>query len=115
MVLVGRTASCDGETVRFDADLGENIAHGDATYLSLFDEADAYVADTGLDLPEEPEARELGPLPACAAARSRSSISLTPGSRPSIWATGFAVDYSWLAGRRFRRDRPAAPPARRVV
>ncbi len=64
MVLVGRTASCDGETVRFNADLGENITHGDASYLSLLDEADAYVADTGLDLPLEPEARELGPLPA---------------------------------------------------
>ena len=30
---------------------------GDANYLSVLDEADAYVARNGLDLPEEPEAR----------------------------------------------------------
>ncbi len=60
MVLVGSTASADGETVRFASDLGDNIAHGDATYLSLLDEADAYVAGAGLDFPAEPEARRAG-------------------------------------------------------
>ena len=45
--------------------LAENVAGGDANYLSLLDEADAYVARNGLDLPEEPEAREIGPDPDC--------------------------------------------------
>ena len=86
-------------------DLGENIAHGDATYLSLLDEADAYVTDAGLDFPEEPEARELGPLPPGAVEPLRELDLADAGVTSVIWATGFAVDYSWLAGRRFRRDR----------
>ncbi len=49
--------------MRFAPDLGDNIAKGDANYLSLLDEADAYVARNGLDLPEEPDARILGPPP----------------------------------------------------
>ena len=64
----GRGAGRHDHVVRrrhptFRADLGENIASGDANYLSLLDEADAYVARNGLDLPEEPEARILGPPP----------------------------------------------------
>ena len=41
-------------TVRFRPDLRDNIAAGDANYLSVLDQADAYVARNGLDLPEEP-------------------------------------------------------------
>ena len=110
MVLVGRTASCDGETVRFNADLGENITHGDASYLSLLDEADAYIANTGLDLPLEPEARELGPLPSGAV----EALDLADAGVTSvIWATGYAVDYSWLGVDAF--DPNGKPRHRRGV
>ena len=51
--------------MRFAGDLCENVAKGDANYLSLLDEADAYVSRFGLDLPEEPEARRLPPDPDC--------------------------------------------------
>ena len=64
MTLVGRTTSYEDGVMRFAPDLGDNIARGDANYLSLLDEADAYVDRNGLDLPEEPEARVLGPDPA---------------------------------------------------
>ena len=57
MMLVGRTASFGDGVMRFAPDLADNIAKGDANYLSLLDEADAYVARNGLDLPDEPEAR----------------------------------------------------------
>ena len=57
MVLVGR--------LRLAPDLAANIARGDANYLSVLDEADAYVARYGLDLPEEPEARRIDPDPPC--------------------------------------------------
>ena len=46
----GRTPFENG-TLRFASDLAENIVNGDANYLSLLDEADAYVARNGLDLP----------------------------------------------------------------
>jgi putative flavoprotein involved in K+ transport len=96
MVLVGSTTSCEGETVRFAADLGENITRGDASYLSLLDEADAYVTDAGLDLPLQPEAHELGPLPSSALEPLHELDLADAGVTSVIWATGFAVDYSWL-------------------
>ena len=55
----------DDGIVHFAPDLRENIETGDANYLSMLDEADAYVARNGLDLPEEPQARILGPDPDC--------------------------------------------------
>ncbi len=113
MVLVGSTASCDGETVRFATDLGENITRGDATYLSLLDEADAYVAGAGLDLPAEPEARELGPLPSNAVEPLHELDLTETGVATVIWATGFAVDYSWLQVGAF--DATGRPRHRRGV
>ena len=67
----GPRRSRDG-TVRFAADLRDNIAAGDANYLSVLDEADAYVARNGLDLPEEPEAR---------VSRSRPGLRDEPAAR----------------------------------
>ena len=42
-----------------------NSERGYANLFSVLDEADAYVTRNGLDLPPEPEARHLGPDPAC--------------------------------------------------
>jgi putative flavoprotein involved in K+ transport len=113
MVLLGSTAACDGGTIRFAADLGENIARGDANYLALLDEADAYVSRTGLDLPEDPEAHELGPLPSDASEPRRELDLAGAGVSAIIWATGFAVDYSWLQVDAF--DANGRPSHRRGV
>jgi putative flavoprotein involved in K+ transport len=94
--LVGLTESFDNGTIRFASDLATNIADGDASYLALLDEADAYVARNGLDLPEEPAARTLGPDPACVTDPIRELDLAEAGVRSIVWATGFAVDYSWL-------------------
>jgi putative flavoprotein involved in K+ transport len=96
MVLVGRTNSFGGGTMRFAADLADNIAHGDANYLSLLDEADAYIEANGLDLPEEPSARHLAPLPDSVRDPLLELDLDSAGIRSIIWATGFAVDYNWL-------------------
>jgi putative flavoprotein involved in K+ transport len=82
--------------LRFAPDLADNIANGDASYLSLLDEADTYVARNGLDLPEEPRARELGPDPECVTKPVLELDLAEAGITSIIWATGFAVDYSWL-------------------
>jgi putative flavoprotein involved in K+ transport len=113
MALVGLTESFDGGTLRFATDLGENIAAGDASYLALLDEADAYIARTGLDLPEEPEARKLGPLPACVSDPLLELDLADAGVSCIIWATGFAVDYSWLQVDAF--DANGKPNHRRGV
>lgn len=94
--LTGRTLSFDNGTMSFAADLRDNIANGDAHYLGLLDEADAYVERNGLDLPEEPEARMMRPDPESLSNPIRELELAGAGIRSIIWATGFAVDYGWL-------------------
>ncbi|AJK50638.1 flavin-containing monooxygenase [Burkholderia plantarii] len=94
--LVGLTRAFDGEVVSFEADLAANIARGDENYLSLLDEADAYIARNGLDLPEEPEARVIPADPACLAQPLLELDLARAGVTSIIWATGYAVDYRWL-------------------
>ena len=113
MVLVGRTDSYVGGVVRFAPDLSDNIAGGDANYLSLLDEADAYVARNGLDLPEEPEARILGPAPSCVTDPLLELDLARAGVTSIIWATGFSLDYSWLQVDAF--DEIGRPNHRRGV
>jgi putative flavoprotein involved in K+ transport len=96
MTLVGRTESFDDGKIRFAPDLAANLARGDANYLSVLDEADAYVARNGLDLPEEPEAREIGADPRCVVDPVLELSPVDAGISTIIWATGFAVDFSWL-------------------
>ena len=96
--LAGRTESFENGTVRFTSDLRANIRRGDTNYLSILDEADEYIERNGLDLPEEPGARVLGPEPADMI-HPTTELNLTDAGITSIvWATGFAADYSWLPG-----------------
>jgi putative flavoprotein involved in K+ transport len=94
--LLGMAQSFKDGTLTFAPDLSDNIAHGDASYLALLDEADAYVVRNGLDLPAEPEARKIGPDPACVASPILKLNLAEAGIASVIWATGFASDYSWL-------------------
>lgn len=80
----------------FAPDLAKNVEKGDANYLSVLDEADAFIARNGLDLPEEPEARKFGPKPKCMTDPILELDLAKAGITSIIWATGFAVDYSWL-------------------
>ncbi|TDD38950.1 flavin-containing monooxygenase [Saccharopolyspora elongata] len=111
--LVGMTGSFDDGILRFAPDLGANIAKGDANYLALLDEADAYVARNGLDLPEEPDARTLGPDPACVTTPILELDLAAAGVQSIVWATGFAVDYGWLQVDAF--DENGKPKHRRGV
>ncbi len=96
MTLVGLTRSYENGVMTFADDLARNIAQGDASMTALLDEADAYVARNGLDLPEEPEARRLDPDPDCVTHPIRELDLAKAGIASIIWATGYAVDYGWL-------------------
>lgn len=96
MTLVGRTESFKHGVMRFAKDLSDNLAKGDANYLSVLDEADDYVARNGLDLPEEPEAHEIEADPKCVTDPVLELDLARTGVTSIIWATGFAVDFSWL-------------------
>lgn len=113
MRLVGRTEAWSGGKLRFGGDLGENIARGDANYLSVLDEADAYIARNGLDLPPEPDARRIDPEPDCVTHPMRELDLAGAGVGTIIWATGFAVDYSWLKVNAF--DETGKPRHQRGV
>jgi len=104
ITLVGLTKSYKDGVVSFQPDLADNIAAGDANYLSLLDEADAYIARNGLDLPEEPEARHIEPDPDCVTHPILELDLSEAGVTSIIWATGFAVDYSWLKVNAFDDD-----------
>ncbi|MGG2399478.1 flavin-containing monooxygenase [Pseudomonas sp. SH1-B] len=96
ITLVGLTESfADGKAL-FRADLAANLAAGDENYLSLLDAADAYIARNGLDLPEEPEARKRFAEPACVSDPLLQLNLAEAGVTSIIWATGYAVDFSWL-------------------
>ena len=96
MILVGRTEAHKDGTLTFAGDLADNLARGDANYLSLLNEADAYVVGNGFDLPEEPEARKIWPDPACLTNPIRELNLAKTGVTSIVWATGYSVDYSWL-------------------
>ena len=96
VTLVGMTRKFEDGVLTFAQDLASNIAHGDANYLSLLDEADAYVARNGLDLPEEPDALTIDPDPDCVANPIRELNLAESGVTSIVWATGFGLDYSWL-------------------
>ena len=96
MTLLGLTKSFKDGVLNFALDLADNLAQGDANYLSVLDEADAYVARNGLDLPEEPDARNIGPDPDCVTDPILELNLAEAGIASIVWATGFAVDYSWL-------------------
>ena len=96
MILLGRAESFKNGVMRFASDVAANIANGDANYLSVLDEADAFITRNGLDLPEEPEAREIGPDPHCVTHPILELNLDEAGINSIIWATGFTVDYGWL-------------------
>ena len=96
MTLLGRAENYKDGVLTFEGDLAANIAAGDVNYLSVLDEADAYVARNGLTLPEEPAARMMQVDPDCVTIPIRELNLTKTGITSIIWATGYVVDYSWL-------------------
>ncbi len=96
MNLVGLTQGYNDGILRFADDIANNINEGDENYLSVLKEADAYVERNGIDLPLEPQAHNIASDPECVANPIRELNLREAGITSIIWATGYAVDYSWL-------------------
>ncbi|MEM9442650.1 MAG: FAD-dependent oxidoreductase, partial [Pseudomonadota bacterium] len=96
MTLVGMTTTFKDGVLSFAPDLADNLLKGDANYLSLLDEADSWVVRNGVDLPEEPEARKIYPNADCVTGPILELDLVKAGVSSIIWATGYALDYSWL-------------------
>jgi len=96
MTLLGPARSYRDGVMRFAPDLAANIAMGDADHRSVLDEADAYAAREGLDLPEDPEARRIEPDPPCMTDPIPELNLTDAGIATIVWATGYAFDFGWL-------------------
>jgi len=96
VTLVGRTQHYKQGRLGFAPDLEKNIIQGDANYLSVLDEADRYAEAQCLDLPPDPQARALGPLPDCVTQPLAQLDLAKAGIRAIVWATGFAPDFGWI-------------------
>jgi putative flavoprotein involved in K+ transport len=95
--LLGLTSAYENGKLKFADDLERNIARGDANYLSVLNEADEFIKQNNLDLPLEPEAHVLGPMPESAVNPIREIDLSSSGITTILWATGYSVDYSWLS------------------
>ncbi|MDG1280386.1 MAG: NAD(P)/FAD-dependent oxidoreductase [Pseudorhodobacter sp.] len=97
MVLLGRIDGFAAGRLTVAPDLCANLATGDANYLSVLDEADDYAHRFGLDLPQEPGAREIVPEAECIRSPILSVDLAEAGITTVIWATGYVPDFSWLS------------------
>jgi putative flavoprotein involved in K+ transport len=113
VVLVGRTEGFSDGVLHFAQNLAENLAAGDASCLAFLNEADAFAAERGLDLPEEREARIMAPDPPCVTAPIHELRLRDAGIGSIVWATGYALDFGWLGVPVF--DERGAPVHRRGV
>ena len=104
VTLLGRAGDWRGGVLTLADDLRANMEAGDRNYLSVLDEADAYARENALDLPEEPEARNLLPLPACVTQPILALDLRREGITSVVWATGFKLDFGWIDLDIFRED-----------
>lgn len=96
ITLLGMTDSFDGQKVQFKADLKQNLESGDAALHAFYDQADEYVRANGLDLPAEPQARQLLPNPECVTQPILELDMQAANITSVIWASGFSYDFDWL-------------------
>jgi putative flavoprotein involved in K+ transport len=96
ITLLGLTSAYENGVLKFADDLERNITRGDKNFLSVLNEADEFIKQNNLDLPEEPEAHVLGPMPDAALNPIREIDLAAAGITTILWATGYSVDYSWL-------------------
>lgn len=96
ITLLGSTQSFAGQVVEFKDNLKHNLDDADSALLAFYNEADAYIKNNGLDLPGEPQARQLLPDPECVTQPILTLDLAAQNISSVIWASGFGYDFSWL-------------------
>ena len=113
VTLLGMANTYENGALTFVDDVRKNVDAGDANYNQLLDDADAYVAAMGLDLPLDPDARAVFPEPASLTDPIDSLDFAAEGITTIIWATGYKQDFGWLKADAF--DDNGAPIHQRGV
>jgi len=90
--LAGRLSDAGGGVARFEPDLAQTLARGDAFYDRYLAAIDAYAQAQGLDLPPpDPAPRRPDSPP------GPTELDLaTAGVACVIWATGYGLDLGWI-------------------
>ncbi len=101
ITLLGMTTGYSDGVLKFADDLKTNLDAGDANYLSVLEEADAYIRENGIDLPEEPSAREIPSDPTCVTDALRELNLEHSDVNSIIWATGYKFDFGWIKADTF--------------
>ncbi len=96
VTLLGHLSGAKDGVLQFADDLAENIRQGDASYNMFLSMADAQVVDAGLDMPEDPAAHERLPKPPGVAMPPSQLDLRAENINAVIWATGYALDFSWI-------------------
>jgi putative flavoprotein involved in K+ transport len=90
--LVGRFSGADGESVRFAADLAENLRFADEFFDVRFQALiDTFVERAGIDAGEDDRA-----WPAFEPPEVTELDLAKVGISSVLWTTGYAPDYAWL-------------------
>ena len=96
VVLLGRLANVDGETIHLAPDLQENLAFADDGSDNYKREVDEFIHSTGMQAPV-PVPDPVDVVRSDAAANSPATLDLrAEGITTVIWANGYGFDYSWI-------------------
>ena len=90
--LYGMLDKVDGDIVTFKPDLAQNLESADKVYLRIRKMIDDYIAQNGIDAPEEPPY-----VPPWQVTEEPTRLSLTESNiKAVIWSTGFRADFSMV-------------------
>lgn len=93
VAIAGHAAGALGSSVVFKNDLISNLRLAQHRRNRLLSRIDAFIKETGIDVPEDPAAHDQGKL----LLPLGGSIDLKEhGISTVLWATGYRRDYSWL-------------------
>ncbi len=96
ITLLGRVLAARDGVLDIAPGLAGSLANGDAYYAFFLSMLDAYVEQSGLQLPDDPAARAVLADPPCVTAPMRHLDLAKEGIAAVIWATGYAVDFGWI-------------------
>lgn len=90
--LYGSLADIQGTAVRFKPDLIENLDSADEVYVNIRKDIDRYIAENGIEAPEEPPFRKVWEPTENPVALDLDAAGITS----IVWAIGFKADYRWI-------------------
>ena len=91
--MYGSVADMEGTTIRFQPDLEANLDAADRSYVGIRQMIDAYIAQEGIDAPEEPPFEKVW--------RPETEVTeidvAAEGITSILWCIGFRPNYDWLS------------------